>query len=200
MRGTELHPFVYQPYAQDTQICDAATFYVRTSQDPLALAGTIRQVVQGFDSNLPVFDVRTLAEQVEDSVYSDRLLTFFSISLGALASLLAAIGLYGVLAYMVARRTREIGIRMAVGATQQNVSWLILREVLQMSGIGLAVGLAAAFGLGLLIQSQLYGVKASDPLVFAGATVLLAVVAFLAAWLPARRAASVDPMVALRYE
>ncbi|HKN59817.1 MAG TPA: ABC transporter permease [Candidatus Acidoferrales bacterium] len=193
------NPFVYQPYTQDSDM-RGGTFYVRTSQDPLALTGTVRQVVQGFDSNLPVFNVRTLAEQVEDSVYSDRLLTFFSISLGALAALLAAIGLYGVLAYMVARRTREIGIRMAVGATQQNVAWLILREVLQMSGIGLAIGLAAAFGLGLLIQSQLYGVKASDPLVFVGATVLLAVVAFLAAWLPARRAASVDPMVALRYE
>ncbi len=195
----ELHPFVYQPYAQDSGLT-TATFYVRTNQDPLALAGTMRQTVQGFDSNLPVFDVRTLAEQVEDSVYSDRLLSFFSISLGALASLLAAIGLYGVLAYMVARRTREIGIRMAIGAEPKDVSWLVLREVMGMSGIGLVIGLAAAFGLGLLIQSQLYGVKASDPLVFAGATVLLAVVAFLAAWLPARRAASVDPMVALRYE
>jgi putative ABC transport system permease protein len=195
----ELHPFVYQPYAQDSGL-GSATFYVRTNQDPLALAGTMRQTVQGFDSNLPVFDVRTLAEQVEDSVYSDRLLTFFSISLGALASLLAAIGLYGVLAYMVARRTREIGIRMAIGAEPKDVSWLVLREVMGMSGIGLVIGLAAAFGLGLLIESELYGVKASDPLVFAGATVLLAVVAFLAAWLPARRAASVDPMVALRYE
>ena len=195
----ELHPFVYQPYAQDSGLA-SATFYVRTNQDPLALAGTMRQTVQGFDSNLPVFDVRTLAEQVEDSVYSDRLLTFFSISLGALASLLAAIGLYGVLAYMVARRTREIGIRMAIGAEPKDVSWLVLREVMGMSGIGLVIGLVVAFGLGLLIQSQLYGVKASDPFVFVGATVLLAVVAFLAAWLPARRAANVDPMVALRYE
>jgi putative ABC transport system permease protein len=114
--------------------------------------------------------------------------------------LLAAVGLYGVLAYMVARRTREIGIRMAIGAEPKDVSWLVLREVMTMSGIGLAIGLVVAFGLGMLIESQLYGVKASDPFVFAGATVLLAAVAFLAAWLPARRAASVDPMVALRYE
>ena len=196
------HPFVYQPYAQDADM-GSAEFYVRTSQDPLALTGTIRQVVQGFDSNLPVFDVKTLTEQVEESVYSDRLLTFFSISLGALAALLAAVGLYGVLAYMVSRRTREIGIRLAIGAEPKDVSWLVLREVMSMAGIGLVIGLVLAFGLGHFIQafeSELYGVKASDPIVFAGATILLALVAFLAGWLPARKAANVDPMVALRYE
>ena len=141
-----------------------------------------------------------MTEQVEESVYSDRLLTFFSLCLGLLAALLAAVGLYGVLAYMVARRTREIGIRMAIGAEPKDVSWLVLREVMTMSGLGLLIGLAIAFGLGMLIQSQLYGVKASDPLVFVSASVLLALVAFMAALLPARRAASVDPMVALRYE
>jgi len=195
----EIHPFVYQPYAQDPDP-GHATFYVRTNQDPTALAETLRKTVQSYDSNLPVFDVMTLQEQADESVYSDRLLTFFSLCLGMLAALLAAIGLYGVLAYMVARRTREIGIRMAVGATQKNVAWLVLREVLRMSGIGLAIGLVAAFGLGTLIQSQLYGVKASDPLVFVAAAALLAGTAFLAGWLPARRAANVDPMVALRYE
>jgi predicted permease len=193
------HPFVYQPYSQDPDL-GGGTFYVRTGQDPLALIGSIRQLVQGLDSNLPTHDVRTLAAQAEQSVYSDRLLTFFSLSLGLLAALLAAIGLYGVLAYMVARRTREIGIRMAVGAEPGDVSWLVLREVMAMSGIGLGIGLVIAFGLGLLIESQLYGVKASDPLVFASATVLLAVVTLLAGWLPARKAAAVDPMVALRYE
>jgi predicted permease len=193
------HPFVYQPYAQDPNL-GGGTFYVRTSQDPLGLIGSIRQLIQGLDSNLPTFDVRTLGEQAEQSVYSDRLLTFFSLCLGLLAALLAAIGLYGVLAYMVARRTREIGIRMAIGAEPKDVSWLVLREVMRMSGIGLAIGLVIAFGLGLLIQSQLYGVKASDPLVFVAAAALLSGVAFLAGWLPARRAANVDPMAALRYE
>jgi predicted permease len=193
------HPFVYAPYSQDDGLTDG-TFYVRTSQDPLGLAGTLQRLVQDYDSNLPVYSVKTLAEQAEESVYSDRLLTFFSLSLGLLASLLAAIGLYGVLAYMVARRTREIGIRLAIGAQPKDVSWLVLREVMRMSGIGLVIGLAIAFGLGLLIQSQLYGVKASDPLVFLAATVLLGAVAFVAGWLPARKAANVDPMVALRYE
>ncbi|HXW55168.1 MAG TPA: ABC transporter permease [Candidatus Cybelea sp.] len=195
----EIHTFVYQLYTQDPTL-SYGTFYVRTGQDPLAITGSIRQVVKGLDSNLPIFAVRTLAEQAEQSVYTDRLLTFFSLSLALLASLLAAIGLYGVLAYMVARRTREIGIRMAVGAKPRDVSWLVLREVMTMSGIGLAIGLVAAFTLGLLIESELYGVKASDPVVFAAATALLATVAFLAGWLPARKAAGVDPMVALRYE
>jgi predicted permease len=194
-----IHPFVYGPYAQDKTL-GHGTFYVRTSQDPLALAGSLRQLVQGYDSNLPVFDMKTLTQQAEESVYADRMLTYFSLCLGLLAALLAAIGLYGVLAYMVARRTREIGIRMAIGAGPRDVSWLVLREVFAMSGIGLVIGLALAFGLGRLIQSQLYGVKASDPLVFLAAIVLLAAVAFLAGWLPARKAAHVDPIEALRYE
>jgi predicted permease len=194
-----IHPFAYEPYTQDEDLTDA-TFYVRTTLDPLAMAGTIRKVVQGFDSNLPVYDVKTLAEQADESVYADRLLTFFSLCLGMLAALLAAIGLYGVLAYMVARRTREIGIRMAVGAEPADVSWLVLREVMRMSGIGLAIGLVVAYVLGRFVQSFLYGVKAGDPMVFVAATALLAAVAFLAGWLPARKAASIDPMVALRYE
>jgi ABC-type antimicrobial peptide transport system permease subunit len=194
-----IQPFVYQPYAQDADP-RKATFYVRTSQEPSSLAGTLRQLVQKIDLNLPVFDVMTLQEQANQSVFADRVLSFFSLCLGLLASLLAAIGLYGVLAYMVARRTREIGIRMAIGAEPNDVSWLVLREVMKMSGLGLAIGLAVAFGLGLLIESQLYGVKASDPLVFVAATVLLAGVALLAGWLPARAAANVDPMTALRYE
>ncbi len=194
-----IHPFAYQPYTQDQNLTNA-TFYVRTSLNPLAMAATIRNVVQGFDSNLPVYDVETLAEQADQSVYADRLLTFFSLCLGLVAALLAAIGLYGVLAYMVARRTREIGIRMAVGAEPKDVAWLVLREVMRMAGIGLVIGLVVAFALGRLVESLLYGVKASDPLVFVAATVLLAAVAFVAGWLPARKAANVDPIVALRYE
>jgi len=194
-----IHPFAYLPYAQESDL-GQATFYVRTIQDPAAMAAALRKAVQGYDANLPVYDFKTLPQQVTESVFNDRLLTFFSLCLGLLASLLAAIGLYGVMAYVVARRTREIGIRIALGATRENVAWLILREVVRMAAVGLVIGLCVAFATGRLIESQLFGVKASDPLVFALAAALLAAVAVLAGCLPARKAASVDPMVALRYE
>jgi ABC-type antimicrobial peptide transport system permease subunit len=190
---------VYLPYTQEPEL-GGVTFFARTSQDPGALASSVRAVVAGLDSNLPVFDVRSLEMQVADTEFDDRLLMFFSACLGSLAALLAAVGLYGVMAYVVVRRTREIGIRMALGATRENVGWLILREVVLMSGIGLAIGLPLAYGVGRLVESQLFGVKASDPLVFVAAATALASVAMLAGWLPARKAASVDPMVALRYE
>jgi predicted permease len=194
-----LRPMVYLPYAQLEDLGNV-TFYVRTRQEPEAMAKTLRELVAAIDSNLPVLSLATVASQVADTEFDDRLLMFFSACLGFLAALLAAIGLYGVMAYVVARRTREIGIRMALGATRENVSWLILREVVGMSGAGLAIGLPLAYLLGRLVESQLFGVKASDPLVFGASAAALAAVAMLAGWLPARKAASVDPMVALRYE
>ncbi|HKC72443.1 MAG TPA: ADOP family duplicated permease, partial [Terriglobales bacterium] len=194
-----IHPFVYAPYAQDPTF-GRATFYVRTSSEPAAMATTLRKIVQSFDSNLPVYDLETLTRQVDETVFADRLLTSLSLCLGLLAALLAAIGLYGVMAYVVARRTREIGIRMALGATRESIAGLILREVARMAAIGLAIGLAAALAADRLLASLLYGVQASDPLVFAGAVLLLAFIALLAGGLPARRAAGVDPVVALRYE
>ncbi len=194
-----IHPFVYEPYAQDPTF-GRATFYVRTASEPAAMATTLRKIVQSFDANLPVYDVKTLSQQIDETVFSDRLLTFLSLCLGLLAALLAAVGLYGVMAYMVARRTREIGIRMALGATRESIAALILREVARMAAIGLAIGLAVALAADRLVASLLFGVQATDPLVFAAAVLLLGVVALLAGGLPARRAASVDPVVALRYE
>ena len=194
-----IHPFVYAPYAQDSTF-GRATFYVRTSSEPAAMATTLRKIVQSFDSNLPVYDMKTLNQQVDETVFADRLLTSLSLCLGLLAAVLAAIGLYGVMAYVVARRTREIGIRMALGATRESIAGLILREVARMAVIGLAIGLAAALAADRLVASLLYGVQATDPLVFLAAVLLLGVVALLAGGLPARRAASVDPVVALRYE
>jgi len=195
----EIRPLVYIPYAQDTHQGNA-TFYVRTNVEPTAMASTLRKTVQSADENLPVFDLKTLDQELDEIAFSERLLTFFSLCLGVLAALLAAIGLYGVMAYMVSRRTREIGIRMALGATQQNVAWLVLRENVRISAAGLGIGLVAAFAIGKLIESQLFGVKASNPSVFLAAAAMLSAVAFLAGWLPARRAAAVDPMVALRHE
>jgi putative ABC transport system permease protein len=194
-----IRPFLYIPYAQLNDL-GQLTFYVRTGQDPASMVATLRKTVEGFDSRLPVFEVKTLTEQVDEIVFSDRLLTFFSLCLALLASLLAAVGLYGVMAYVVARRTREIGIRMALGATQKSVSWMILREVVRMSAAGLAAGLVGAYGIGRLIESQLFGVKAGDPVVFLVAAGVLASVALIAGWLPAHQAAGVDPMVALTYE
>jgi ABC-type antimicrobial peptide transport system permease subunit len=187
------------PYSQ-SEHAGNATFYVRTNQDPVALTATVRNLIQGFDGNLPVYGVKTLTAQVDEIMFTDRLVTIFSLCLGLLASLLAAVGLYGVMAYVVARRTREIGIRMALGATQQSVAWMILREILGMLAAGLCVGLIAAYGIGRVVESLLFGVKASDPVVFVLAAGLLAAVALLAGWLPSRKAANVDPMVALRYE
>lgn len=194
-----IHPLVYLPYSQTSDLGNV-TFYARTGQQPEAMADTLRKTVASFDASLPVFALKTLAAQVDDTEFDDRLLMFFSSCLGFLAALLAAIGLYGVMAYVVARRTREIGIRMALGATRENVGWLILREVVRMSGAGLAIGLPLAYLLGRLVESQLFGVKASDPIVFGMSAAALAAVAMFAGWLPAHQAASVDPMIALRHE
>jgi predicted permease len=192
-------PFVFLPYSQSAHFGNA-TFYARTNQDPVTLTATVRNLIAGFDSNLPVYGVKTLTAQVDEIMFTDRLVTIFSLCLGLLASLLAAVGLYGVMAYVVARRTREIGIRMALGATQKNVAWMILREIIGMLAAGLGIGLIAAYGIGRVVESQLFGVKAGDPVVFVVAAGLLAAVALLAGWLPSRKAANVDPMVALRYE
>jgi putative ABC transport system permease protein len=196
---TVARPFVFLPYSQ-SEHAGNATFYLRTNQDPVALTVTVRNLLQGIDGSLPVYGVKTLTAQVDEIMFTDRLVTIFSLCLGLLASLLAAVGLYGVMAYVVARRTREIGIRMALGATQKNVAWMILREIIAMLAVGLCVGLIAAYGIGKVIESLLFGVKASDPIVFAIAAGLLVAVALLAGWLPSRKAANVDPMVALRYE
>jgi predicted permease len=195
----ESKPFVFYPYSQDPLLEDA-TFYVRTGQQPASLIVTLKKTVAKFDASLPLFNAMSLDDQVDESVYSDRLLTFFSLSLAALAALLAALGLYGVLAFVVARRTREIGIRIALGATSQHVSRLIFREVLSVCAAGIGVGLAAAWLVGHLIASQLYGVKPGSPPVFLAAALLLSSVALAACYFPARRATRVDPMVALRYE
>jgi ABC-type antimicrobial peptide transport system permease subunit len=177
-----------------------AVMYVRTTSHPDSAFGAVRQVVRQLDSNIPIYNLRTLEHQIDQSLLNDRLIATLSTAFGVLATILAVIGLYGVMAYTVARRTREIGVRMALGAVPGDVIWLVMREVLALVGSGLALGLVASWGLGRFVGSQLYGVTGSDPVTIAGACALLASVAALAGYIPARRATRVNPVLALRYE
>ena len=146
-----------------------AVMYVRTTNQPDAAFGAVRQVVRQLDSNIPIYNLRTMDHQMDQSLLNDRLIATLSTAFGVLATMLAVIGLYGVMAYTVARRTREIGVRMALGAAPGDVIWLVMREVLVLVGSGLALGLIGSWGLGRFVSSQLYGVTGSDPLTIVGA-------------------------------
>ena len=191
--------FVYVPYMQAQSITNM-TVYVRTAQDPARMAGALRQVVNRTDANLPVFGMKTMETQVNESLFTERLVAMLSSVFGCLATLLAAIGLYGVMAFTVARRTREIGIRMAMGADRGKVVWLVMREVALMAAIGIGIGLPAAWGLSQFIRAQLFGLEAHDAATLVAATTILAAVSLVAGYIPAARATRVDPLVALRYE
>jgi predicted permease len=196
---SSIQSFIYLPYAQQKTL-GHLTFYVRSEQNPLNMAAALRRTVAQQDPDLPVYNLQTLVDQVDQSIFNDRAITFLSLCFGLLAAMLAAVGLYGVMAYTVARRTREVGIRMALGASRNRILWMVLNEVIRMTALGLAVGLIAAYALGRLVESELFGVKASDPLAFVIATLLLSAVAMAAGYVPARRASSADPMKSLRYE
>ncbi len=191
--------FVYAPYLQTKSIAQMI-LYVRTTQPAKQMAGALRQAVKREDANLPVLDMKTMEEQENQYLTAERLIAALSASFGFLATMLAAVGLYGVMAYMVARRTREIGIRIALGADRAKVVRMVMREVAWMAAIGIAIGLPAAIALGRLVQSLLFGLAAYDPLTLALATVTLAAAALIAGFIPAARATRVDPLVALRYE
>jgi len=192
-------PVFFAPYRQGTQL-DGLTFYVRTAQDPKAVMATIPPLMSRIDPTLPVEDLRALPDQVRANVFLDRFVTTLSTAFAGLATLLAAIGLYGVLAYMVAQRTREIGLRMALGATPGRVRAMVLRQVVWMTAIGGVVGLVLAIVAGLLAGSMLFEIKGYDPLVLTLSAIVLTFVALSAGFFPALRASRVDPMRALRYE
>ncbi len=196
---TEVPDEVYEPYRQ-MGFSLGMFVYVRTARDPEQVFSAIRSSVHQMDPNLPVSGMKTLEAQEEESLVTERLVSSLSSAFGFLATLLAAIGLYGVMAYMVAQRTREIGVRMALGAAQRDVVWLVMREVLLLAGIGILVGLPAAWGLARFVKSELYGIAPTDPWIMAFATVGIAAVAMLSGYLPARRATRIDPMLALRFE
>jgi len=157
-------------------------------------------VTREADSDLPAVKIKTVELRIRESLYTERLIAILSASFGVLATLLAAIGLYGVMAYTVARRTGEIGVRMALGAVPGDVLRLVLLGAVRLAAAGIVIGLAAALAAGRLIESQLFGIKASDPLIYAGAAAVLAAVALIAAGLPAWRAARINPVSALKYE
>jgi ABC-type antimicrobial peptide transport system permease subunit len=176
------------------------TFNVRTVSPPLTVLTSVREAVAAIDPNIPMTDIQT-EEQVRDQSISDeRMFAELCGSLAALALLLSCIGLYGLMAYHVARRTSEIGIRMALGANRQQIAGPILREALLLAAIGVAVGIPLALAMTRLVRSSLFGVEPTDPLTLGGAAMLLLIVAVIAAWIPARRAARVDPIIALRSE
>ena len=192
-------PVYYAPWRQDKQLGDL-TFYLRSGLPVDQTMAQARRVIRSIDANLPLEGLRTLDAQVAQSTRNERLILQLSGAFAVLATALAMLGLYGVMAFSVTRRTREIGIRLALGAKPASIRGMVIREMLWILGIGLAIGIPAALALARLTESQLYGVKAFDWLVLTGASFVLGVTAIAAAFLPAQRAAGVSPTVALRYE
>jgi putative ABC transport system permease protein len=201
-------PMMYVPHRQQTprwlgpQWNDRAamTFVLRTAADPLSLVPAVRHAAAEVDPNKPAADFRTVEQSLDQQVQYQRLYILLLGIFGAIAAVLSAIGIYGVMAYSVAERTREIGIRMALGAGGRDVLGLVVRQALILIAIGLGLGLGASFALTRMLQSALYGVTATDPATFTGVSLLLTLVALFACMVPIRRAVRVDPTVALRYE
>jgi predicted permease len=190
----------YLDFDQQQQPGGDRTLYVRTARDPIQMAAAVRHEVQALDKDLPLFNVKTNARQRDESLAEERLIATLSGFFGSLALLLACIGLYGVMSYGVVRRTREIGIRMSLGARRPLMLWMVFRETLLLVFAGVAVGIPSVLGVARLIRNQLFGVTPADAGTLTVATLILLGIALLAGYIPALRAARVDPMVALRYE
>ena len=190
---------VFMPYLQ-TNFPAPASFYVRTTTESAAIVPSLRHIVAKFDGSMPIYGVKTLVTQLDETLSTERLIASLSVVFGALATVLAALGLYGVMAFTVARRTREIGLRMALGAPQGSVLWLVLREVLALVGLGLMAGVPCAYLLSRYVSSQLFGVTPTDLWTYTAAIAVLGLVGALSGFIPARRASAIDPIRALRHE
>src|SRR5262249_31640214 len=190
--------WVHFPHAKEYY--SMMTWVARTTGDPWQALAGVRGAVRSLDATLPVFDEKTLRTHSDSALFLDRIVVTFLSAFGLLALALAAIGLYGVLAFAVTQRTREIGIRMALGAQTSDVLKQVIKQGMGLTLIGVAVGLAAAFALTRLMESLLFGVSATDALTFTLVSFLLAAIALLACYLPARKATKLDPMIALRCE
>jgi predicted permease len=193
-------PQFFLPFSQQKNAGGGMTYEVRTTVDPESIVAQLRKAVQQQDSDLPLIDVRTQEQQIEATMQTERIFVAMTSSFGMLALALASVGIYGVMAYSVANRTNEIGIRLALGAQPRQVLAMILREATWVSLAGIAVGLAAALVLAQLVKSLLYGLQPADPVSLSAGALLLVAVALAASWIPARRAANVQPMEALRHE
>lgn len=194
---------VYRPFAQESGV-PYLFFELRTAADPLALVPAARAAVASVDRNVPLFGIETETQQIDDALVQERLFAKLAGFFGLVALLLASVGLYGILSYAVARRTSEIGIRMALGAQRANILRMVLRETLLLVLSGVLIGIPASFAAtrfaSSVISDLLFGIKANDVSTMVLATIMLMVVAVFAGFLPAPRAMCVDPMVALRYE
>ena len=178
----------------------SAAVYVRTMTASAAAYNVVRNEVKQLDSSMPVYRMKTLQAQLDETLLTDRLVALLSAGFGLLATLLASIGLYGVMAFVVARRRKELGIRLALGAQPGRVIWMVMREVVVLLSIGLAIGIPAAMALGQFVSAQLYGIEPRDPWIAGSTMLLLAVVSAAAGLIPAYRASQIDPILALRYE
>ena len=195
---SDIEPTLYFSHRQARP--KAMAFEVHTAGDPLTLVPAIRQIVAELDRTIPLEQVATQSQLFKAAITPERVFTYLCGGLALLGILLSCIGLYGLLAYMVTRRTGEVGVRMALGAQPRDVAWPVIRSALWLAGFGLLVGLPLAVGLTRVLRSVLFGVTPYDPVTLAASVLLILAVATLAGWLPARRAAKIDPMEALRYE
>jgi predicted permease len=175
-------------------------FYVRTHDASEAAYSLVRREVQQLDASMPVYQLKTLEGQLDETLLTDRLIATLSAAFGLLATVLASVGLYGVMAFVVARRRKELGLRLALGAAPSGVLWLVMKEVVVLLAVGLAIGVPAAIGAGRLVSAQLYGIQPDDPWLAVSTVALLGVVSAAAGLIPAHRASRIDPILALRYE
>ena len=197
----EFPAIVYMPFEQNLNVpVEEMTFFLRTAGDPLSYASTVRQIVHQADARIPVTNLGTQTAQIEHEMSPQMLFARLCTVFAILALAIACVGLYGTMSYIVARRTGEIGIRMALGAQRGTVVWMVLREVIVLAAVGLSISVPAALGTSKLIESLLFGVKHNDPEALVLATAILLTAALLAGYVPARAASRIDPIAAVRYE